>query len=101
MRLLPVLLLPGLALSGCATTLDHQAELLLHPDPVVQAPAALGALPGALAGAPVWGAVALVGGPESPAAGYALHVFAYPGALLLSVIPWAAVGPSWEQLPSD
>ena len=84
---------------GCRQTLDHQAELLLHPSPWVQAPSLVGTMPGSLVGLPIWGTVALIGGPESDAAGYALHLFAYPGALLLGGIPWLITGPSWEQLP--
>ena len=56
----------------------------------------IGALPGALAGAPLWGLAALLLGPESPTAGYLLHAFAYPGELLLSGLPWLLAGPSFE-----
>jgi hypothetical protein len=91
------------AAGGCAHTVDHQSELLLHPSPWVQAPALVGALPGTLVGSPVWGAAALIFGPESEVAGYAHHLFAYPGTLLLSVLPWWIAGPSYEQLvrPGD
>jgi hypothetical protein len=95
-----VLLAPFLA-PGCAATLDHQAELLLHPEPLVQAPALVGSLPGTLVSLPVWGAVALVDGPEGAAAGYALHIFAWPGSVILGGIPWLIVGASWEQAPPE
>jgi hypothetical protein len=82
-------LLLGLALAaGCASTLDHQAELLLNENPPVQVAALVGAVPGTILGAPLWGPAALLCGPEADVPGYLLHVFAYPGELLLAGIPW-------------
>ena len=83
----------GLCLPACASTLDHQSELLLHPDSTVQAPALLGAAPGLIVGAPIWASVSLLAGSASDAAGYALPVFACPGALLLAGLPWLVPGP--------
>jgi hypothetical protein len=96
-RGVPLLLSLALA-AGCASTLDHQAELLLHPSPWVQAPALVGAAPGALVGLPVWGTVALIDGADGDAAAYTFHVFAYGGALVIAVAPWWIVGPSWAQI---
>ncbi len=89
----------ALGLSACASTLDHQAELLLHPRPEVQAPALAGAVPGFLLGSPIWGPVALVAGPSSETAAWAVHVFVYPGVLLLAGLPRLVAGPSWELTP--
>jgi hypothetical protein len=85
-------------LPGCATSLDHQAELLLHPAAAVQLPALAGSTITALLGIPVWGTAALAAGSRSDVAGGALHVFAYPGALLLGGIPWLVTGPSWRRV---
>lgn len=96
------LLLLSLALAaGCASTLDHQAELLLHPSPWVQTPALVGAAPGALVGVPVWGTVALIDGADGDAAAYTFHAFAYVGALAFAVVPSWIVGPSWERVGPD
>ena len=97
--LIPPALLAALLLPGCAATLSHQAELLLHPHPVVQGGALIGAAPGTLIGAPIWGTLALFRGPGDRWAGMALHVFAWPGAVLVGGIPWIVAGPSFE-IPS-
>jgi len=91
---LPLLLLA----SGCAATVDHQAELLTHPCSWVQGPAIVGAVPGVLLGIPVWGVVALIDGADGVAAARTFHAFAYPGALALSVVPWWIAGPSYERI---
>ena len=83
-------------LGACSSTLDHQSELLLHPEPVVQIPALVGAVAGGVLGFPVWGTVALFAGHTGDAAAYATHAFVYPPALALAGIPWLLAGPSWD-----
>lgn len=84
-------------LCACSSTLDHQSEVLLHPEPAVQVPALVGALAGGVLGFPVWGTVSLFAGPTGDAAAYATHAFVYPPALVLAGIPWLLAGPSWER----